>query len=261
MKSKLSTLWTKRQERFNGLVERCAPGTHRQLAKHIACLGLPQDSLVLDVAAGSGAFIERMRATGLKNFMAIELNHKDFQIKGVPVHSFDLNADFAQNISMQFDLITAVEIIEHLDNPRHFLRELRKLLKPGGHLVITSPNVEHWMARLKFLIKGEPKHFGLVDIQTQRHISPILSYQMNHMFREIGFAQSLLTSAGTFWGPLKAVIHKPLGWLLKSFSGGCKEDGEILVFIAQAVERETTLAGGDSHYFAAKDFVLADHRL
>jgi len=261
MKTTFSQLWTRRQERFNGLVERCAPGTHRQLASDIARLNLSPESLVLDVAAGSGAFISRMQALGLKNFTAIELNHEDFKLAGIPVHSFDLNEDFAHNIESQFDLITAVEIIEHLDNPRHFLRELRKLLKPGGCLVVTSPNVEHWIARLKFLIRGEPKHFGLVDIETQRHISPILSYQMKQMFREIGFAQSLLTSAGSFWGPLKALVHKPLGWLVKAFSRGCKEDGEILVFVARAVERDQAVAGGNSRYFAAKDFVLADHKL
>lgn len=261
MSNGFSNLWINRQERFDGLVERCAPGTHRRLAEELAKLNLPKDIAILDVAAGSGAFIGRMKAQGFRDFTAIELNHEDFQLKDIPVHSFDLNQEFASKISRQFDLITAVEIIEHLDNPRHFLREIRKLLKPGGHLIVTSPNVEHWISRLKFMIKGEPKHFGLVDIQTQRHISPVLSFQMNYMFREIGFTGQLQTSAGSFWGPLKAMVYKPLGWIFKALSKGCKEDGEILVFVAKADQKDENLSGGNSHYFAAKEFALADHKL
>ncbi|MBC7660081.1 MAG: class I SAM-dependent methyltransferase [Chitinophagaceae bacterium] len=256
-----SGLWIRRQERFEGLVERCAPGAHRALAAEIAALNLPREARILDVAAGSGAFLARLRALGFANLHGIELDIKDFKLDSIPIESFDLNLDFADRYNEKFDLITAVEIIEHLDNPRHFLRELRKLLRPGGYLLVTCPNTEQWIARFKFLIKGEPKHFGLDDIKSQRHISPILSFQMLYMFQEIGYKLDRMTSVGSFWGPLKAALYEPLGMLVSLFMRGNKEPREINVYIAKQSDPTEDLQGQNSRYFESKNFDIADHQL
>ncbi len=257
----MSGLWVRRQERFEGLVERCAPGGHRGLAEIIQGLGLSPESKVLDVAAGSGAFLARLRAQGFRDLSAIELDVADFKLSGIPVKSVDLNRPFAEQFDQRFDLITAVEIIEHLDNPRHLLKELHSLLKPGGTLVVTVPNTEQWIARLKFLIKGEPKHFGLADIESQRHISPILSFQMEYMFREIGYQLQRLTSVGNFWGTFKDPLFTLLGKVVKLFIRGCRLDGEMLVFVAKAGEPAASLKGRDSRYFEAANYALADDKL
>lgn len=44
-----------------------------------------------------------------------------------------------------FDLVTAFDIIEHMDNPVNFLRELRTLLKSCGGLVISTPDTGHFL--------------------------------------------------------------------------------------------------------------------
>lgn len=244
-----STLWKLKQERFEGLVERCAPGGHRRITELLCSLNLPKDSKILDVAAGNGAFLARLRSLGFQDFSGIELDQANFQLKNVSLKSYDLNLPFAHNYTEKFDLITAVEIIEHLDNPRHLLRELRKLLRPGGLLVVTTPNIEHWIARLKFALKGEIKHFELVDIEKQRHISPILSYQMEYMFREIGFQVEQRCSGGCFWGPLKNLLMAPLGLALKPFFRGIQESGEMLIYVGRANEPEKGLCGASSLYF------------
>jgi 2-polyprenyl-3-methyl-5-hydroxy-6-metoxy-1,4-benzoquinol methylase len=55
----------------------------------------------------------------------------------------NLHVADAQNFSLQkrFDTIVAGELIEHLENPGEFLRCAREHLKPGGRIVLTTPNV------------------------------------------------------------------------------------------------------------------------
>ncbi|CAN5196746.1 hypothetical protein BH10PSE13_BH10PSE13_04390 [soil metagenome] len=60
----------------------------------------------------------------------IELSHADVEVAGFP---------FADD---EVDVVTACEILEHFDHfPTRFAMEVRRILKPGGHLFITVPNV------------------------------------------------------------------------------------------------------------------------
>lgn len=43
-----------------------------------------------------------------------------------------------------FDLVTSVEVIEHVADPLAYLQDLQRLLRPEGHLVITTPNIDCW---------------------------------------------------------------------------------------------------------------------
>jgi 2-polyprenyl-3-methyl-5-hydroxy-6-metoxy-1,4-benzoquinol methylase len=50
-----------------------------------------------------------------------------------------------------FDLVLAGDVIEHLRDPERFLARIRPLLRPGGRLVLTTPNVANWAVRLGLL--------------------------------------------------------------------------------------------------------------
>jgi SAM-dependent methyltransferase len=45
-----------------------------------------------------------------------------------------------------FDLVFSKYVFEHLDRPRRTFRELRRVMKPGGHLVFHTPNLHHYVA-------------------------------------------------------------------------------------------------------------------
>jgi 2-polyprenyl-3-methyl-5-hydroxy-6-metoxy-1,4-benzoquinol methylase len=53
-----------------------------------------------------------------------------------------------------FDGVTAWGVIEHMENPLHFLREVHRTLKPGGLFLLSLPNVLHLVSRLQFLFTG-----------------------------------------------------------------------------------------------------------
>jgi SAM-dependent methyltransferase len=54
-------------------------------------------------------------------------------------------------IKEKFDVILALELIEHLWNVDNFLKECNRLLKLNGKLIISTPNVNYWKNRLKRL--------------------------------------------------------------------------------------------------------------
>jgi len=71
----------------------------------------------------------------------------------------------------KFGLITAVEVIEHVESPIGFLRNVTRMLKPGGLAVLTTPNIDNAPARLKFFLTGRLR---MMDERSDpTHISPI----------------------------------------------------------------------------------------
>ncbi len=53
------------------------------------------------------------------------------------------------------DVVAAVETIEHLENPRTFFRELKRLARPGGLILVTTPNNLSLISLLTLLVKNQ----------------------------------------------------------------------------------------------------------
>ena len=235
--------WRRDLESYDGRLMRCAPGTH-QAAADIILRHIPRDAKVLDLASGTGAFLARLRDHGFKDLSAVELNVEGFNLEGVTPQPLDLNSPFADALPHRFQLITAIEIIEHLDCPRSFLKSARELLTDDGHLLLTTPNVSHFLGRIRFLLSGELRQFQRRDYDHQRHISPITDIQMRLMFEELGFDLVEYRTAGTFFGPAKRALFAPLAALF-----GQKTTGDVSIYLARKSPLRTQSAGRDSLYF------------
>jgi len=81
-----------------------------------------------------------------------------------------------------FDLILCCEVIEHLENPRALFRELFRLLKPGGILIVTTPNNESIRSIISLLFK---KHFAaFTDTSYPAHITALLEKDLIRIAKE-----------------------------------------------------------------------------
>lgn len=69
-------------------------------------------------------------------------------------YTVDLNVDRLSEPDSSLDLVVASEVIEHLVEPGRAVAECHRVLRPGGHVVITVPNVAFWRFRLEAL-RGE----------------------------------------------------------------------------------------------------------
>jgi SAM-dependent methyltransferase len=67
-----------------------------------------------------------------------------------------------------YDVITACDVIEHLPNPLQFLAELRRKLKPGGRIIITTGNCDAWLWRSlgsKYWYCRFPEHISFIGTE------------------------------------------------------------------------------------------------
>jgi SAM-dependent methyltransferase len=81
---------------------------------------------------------------------------------------------FASDLGLEaFDLVVAVEVIEHVESPINFLRNVAGLLTKGGIAVITTPNIDSLAARIKFLLAGKLRMMD--ERSDSTHISPMFS--------------------------------------------------------------------------------------
>jgi SAM-dependent methyltransferase len=146
---------------------RALPGTHEHVIQ-TALRYVPPGSRALDLGAGSGALTERLLAA---NFQVTAADIGDAFALKTDFVSLDFNDPlFDRALSCEFDLITAVEVIEHLENPTAFLRSISRLLKPAGIAILTTPNVENVPARLKFFLRGRIR---AMDQHAPEHVTPI----------------------------------------------------------------------------------------
>ncbi len=77
------------------------------------------------------------------------------------------------------DVVTAVEVIEHLENPRDFMRKLVRLAKPGGWIVVTTPNQLSFLSLLTLVIKKRFQAFQ--DIHYPAHLTALLEIDLKRI--------------------------------------------------------------------------------
>lgn len=95
---------------------------------------------LLDVGCGNGRYLRSMKNLGWET-AGVEFNQNSVEFcraSGLAVHHGDLvSAAFP---AAAFDVITVRHVIEHIPTPQVFMAELARILKPGGTLVVETPN-------------------------------------------------------------------------------------------------------------------------
>ncbi len=227
----MSRLFKKPLGSFKGRHIGCAPGTHTAIVSMIS-RHLKPSGAVLDIGAHSGALLLRLKELGFPELMGTDLDSTRFDVPGAEFKCLELNQSFACHFGRRFQLVTATDVIEHLDSPRNFLREVHALLEEDGWLVVSLPNVASWEGRLRFLLDGELWQFSETNYRTQRHISPITREQMVMMMQELGFRVVEMGSAGSFSTLLRKTLTFPI-WALSTALGGMSTTGASAIFLAK----------------------------
>ena len=233
-------LLRKPMESYQGRHIGCAPGTHAGLvsmiSRHVTARGP-----VLDIGAHSGALLLRLKDIGFSDLMGSDLDPTRFEVPGAKFKRLELNGPFSREFDQKFQLITSTDVIEHLDSPRLFLKELHALLEEDGWIAISLPNVASWQGRVKFMLKGELWGFGERNYRTHRHISPITYEQMAMMMGELGFRVVEMDSAGSFSTPIMKALTFPV-WGLCALACGRRTLGESAIFLAQRTKPDPELS-------------------
>ena len=121
---------------------------------------LGSGSELLDVGCGAGSVADLARARFQRvcgcDVSIHALRHAS--LRGMVVVCVDLNADVLPYRDNSFDCVTCLEVIEHVVDPLRLLKELHRVLRPHGQLVITTPNIRYVRNILKLVREGRFPH-------------------------------------------------------------------------------------------------------
>src|SRR5256884_9814721 len=125
---------------------------------------------VLDVPAGEGALAARLIDAGF-DVRCCDLYPEIFRLDGIDIHRGNLDAELPFS-DRSFDYITCLEGLEHIENPQQAMREFARVLKPGGHLIVSVPNILNVEERLKWLVPGCTSHFKPISRAPVDRLAP-----------------------------------------------------------------------------------------
>ena len=221
------------ENNYKGLIINALPGLHDLVGATAMRLFSP-NAEILDLASGSGALCSRIRDLGFRP-TACDLVDENFKLHGeIPFYSTNLNSEFHELFRDRFDGITATEIIEHLENPRNFLRQCYSTLKPGGYLILTTPNVDSSLSRCEMIRSGHFRWFDQNNYLSSGHITALPLFSLKRALDETQFDIAEITSFGkpqkSDWIGLKM---RCLAFLLRTLDGVKSPQGEILMMIAR----------------------------
>jgi len=143
---------------------------------------------ILDIGCGYGFFLTVAKELGWEVY-GTELSNKAAEhcIKnGISMHLGDLDTNtFSEH---EFDVIVAIELIEHINTPKAFAEQTHRLLRKGGKLYITTPNFN---SILRYRLKEKSD-----IIEFPNHLTYFTPKTLKHLFTKNGFKTLNIKTTG-----------------------------------------------------------------
>ncbi len=165
--------------------------------------GGKQNWTVGDVGAGFGIFLEELRKYWKESrFIAIEPSLEQAEIcRGLGV---DVECSFVEELKEydgKFDLLTAFELFEHLNEPARFVEKIYELLKPGGYFLMTTLNGEGFDIQLLWE--------NSKSVTPPHHLNFINPQSLSKLLSSVGFILEDCTTPGKLdWDIVEGMITK-----------------------------------------------------
>jgi SAM-dependent methyltransferase len=179
----------------------------------------PGGGTLVDVGCGSGRLWPYLRER-FERYVGVDaVRYDGFPPEG-ELHLADLDAGEIPLPAGSADVVAAVETIEHLENPRAFVRALARLARPGGWVAVTTPNQLSLLSRATLLLRGE--HNAFRDSSYPAHLTALLEVDLRRIAAECGLEEVAVayTRSGRVPGTGR---HYP-GWVSRLWPRGFSDN-------------------------------------
>jgi len=183
---------------------------------------------ILELCPGEGELTKTLLDYGYQGIEALDINPENFKVKAVKCHSGNLNEALPFE-NEKFDLVLAVEGIEHLEDQYHFAKECHRVLKNGGGVIITTPNIVGFGSRVKFLFTGfyslctRPASEFKKD-WVKEHIAPLTFWQLRHILHSNSLKIKELTTDHIRRSSLIGAFFYPFSYFLTYLNVTSRKD-------------------------------------
>jgi 2-polyprenyl-3-methyl-5-hydroxy-6-metoxy-1,4-benzoquinol methylase len=195
------------------------PKIYASVLARVQTLGLPLGAKILDAPCGDGEVSIELAKLGF------EVSAVDMVDELLPEARVFLGSRFrVANMTRplpwpdaSFDVILCIEGIEHLEDAFAFLREIWRLLRPGGILIVTTPNIISLRSRVRFFGSGfyncDPRPLDESARHPMHHIGLRTFPELRYMLRTGGFEISAVAATHTKPITYAYSIFAPWMWL------------------------------------------------
>lgn len=142
---------------------------------------------LVDVGCGSGNLWSFVREL-FDSYVGVDVVRFDGFPEDAEFNQVNLDAGRSQLGDNSADVVVAIETIEHLENPRAFMRELVRLVKPGGWVVVTTPNQLSLLSLMTLALKHQFQAFQ--DTDYPAHITALLEVDLQRIVTEAGLTNT-----------------------------------------------------------------------
>jgi len=183
---------------------------------------------VLDIGCGPGVFYNPWRQLNIE-WKGIDINpywSRFGQENKIPISSKPINS-FAE----KFDVVTAHQVIEHVNDPISFMKNIKGLLNPGGIIHLELPNQNSLTAKLRKISSRISYDYGF--IQPPMHLRAYHKETIKYLFESLNLESIMLFNCGNTdltWGQVRN--YRLIQKLIYGFSGKIGM-GSILIGLAR----------------------------
>lgn len=192
---------------------------------------------LLDVGCAEGTFLELARQRGwevcgteLSAFAAAEASRR------LSTEIFCGELCEARYPDRSFDVVTLWHVLEHVRDPGDCLREIRRIIRPGGVLLIAVPNVDDWLMQVAYrVVRGRPERL-FTKKDREIHLTHFSARTIGMYLEKAGFAPSWI-------GPDYGIIE-PGKKLINAAAAACRVLGGLRIYNALEVHARPVVSDG-----------------
>jgi SAM-dependent methyltransferase len=146
---------------------------------------LPKVGTVVDVGCGRGELHAFLRDKA-ERYLGVDVVRHSGYPKDLALLEVDLDSGRVPLPDASVDAVVSAETIEHVENPRALMRELVRLVRPGGWVFVTTPNQLSAASLLCLLARGQFQYFQQAPGLYPAHITALLEIDLRRIASESG---------------------------------------------------------------------------